>query len=267
MVDLTDDGVRAMLAGSRRDGRSGGHMQQPASNDSPSAPAPTPRLSVVVMAFNEAASVASVVHELDDELRRLGENYEILLIDDGSSDGTGAIADGLTAALPALRVHHHGDNRGLGGVYRTGFAEVRGELVTFFPADGQFPATILAAYLPAIADADMILGVLPRRNDGQLARLLSFGERALLRLLFGRFPRFQGILMFRTELLRGTPLVSQGRGWTVLMEFILRKARAGARIKNVPITLRPRGSGVSKVNNLRSIVSNLRQVLALRLSL
>jgi glycosyltransferase involved in cell wall biosynthesis len=240
-------------------------MQQ-ASSDSPPA-VPGPRLSVVIMAWNEAASLASVARELDDELRRLGESYEILVIDDGSSDGTSAIADQLATSLPALRVHHHGDNRGLGGVYRTGFAEARGELLTFFPADGQFPASILASYLPAMADADLVLGVLPERDDGRLAQLLSFAERALLRLLFGHFPRFQGILMFRTHLLRGTCLVSRGRGWTVLMEFILRQARAGARIKNVPITIRPRASGTSKVNNLRSIVSNLRQVLGLRLSL
>jgi hypothetical protein len=86
-------------------------------------------------------------------------------------------------------------------------------------------------------------------------------------MLFGHFPRFQGILMFRRALLDGTRLVSRGRGWTVLMEFILRQARAGARIKNIPITIRPRAGGVSKVNDLRSVVSNLRQVLALRLYL
>ena len=73
--------------------------------------------------------------------------------------------------------------------------------------------------------------------------------------------------MFRRSLLDGAQLVSQGRGWTVIMEFILRQARAGARIKNLPITIRPRRDGASKVTNLRSITSNLRQVLALRLKL
>lgn len=242
-------------------------MPQKLHSDAVSMAPPAPRISVVIMAWNEAASVEAVAHELRAELVRLGESFELLLIDDGSSDGTGRIADELAATLPGLRVHHHEVNRGLGGVYRTAFAEVRGELVTFFPADGQFPASILADYLPAMVDTDMILGVLPDREDGPLAKLLSFGERALLRVLFGHFPRFQGILMFRTRLLRDTALVSQGRGWTVLMELILRQVRAGARIKNLPITMRPRASGTSKVNNLRSIVSNLRQVLALRVSL
>lgn len=226
-----------------------------------------PYVSVVIMAWNEAATLAAVAREIHQELVRLAASFEILVVDDGSTDGTGQLADELVHALPGLRVHHHGANLGLGAVYRTAFALARGELLTFFPADGQFAASIIGAYLPAMGDADMILGVLPDRGGPVSARLLSLAERLLLRGLFGDFPRFQGILMFRRALLRGTTLYSQGRGWTVLMELILRQARAGARIKNFPITIRPRASGRSKVNNLRSILSNLRQVLALRLTL
>jgi glycosyltransferase involved in cell wall biosynthesis len=229
--------------------------------------APAPHISVVVMAFNEAASLAKVTAELHGELASLGTSYELLIVDDGSSDGTGRIADALAATLAGVRVHHHGVNLGLGAVYRTSFAEARGDLVTFFPADGQFPATIIGRYVAAMDDTDMILGILPDRGGPVTARLLSLAERLLLRALFGHFPRFQGIVMFRRGLLDGTRLVSQGRGWTVLMEFILRQSRAGARIKNLAITIRPRADGASKVNNLRSITSNLRQVLALRLHL
>jgi glycosyltransferase involved in cell wall biosynthesis len=228
---------------------------------------PTPRISVVLMAFNEAASLAAVTAEIHGELARLGMGHELLIIDDGSSDGTSAIADEMATTFPGVRVCHHEVNLGLGGVYRTGFAQARGELVTFFPADGQFPATIIGRYLAAMEDADIILGTLPERGGPAAGRLLSLAERLLLRALFGRFPRFQGIMMYRSSLLDGTRLVSQGRGWTVLMEFILRQARTGARIKNIAITIRPRADGVSKVNNLRSIASNLRQVLALRLHL
>jgi dolichol-phosphate mannosyltransferase len=219
------------------------------------------------MAYNEAASLDAVAREIHDELARIGTSYELLLVDDGSSDGSSAIADQLGGSLSGTRVVHHDGNRGLGAVYRTGFAEARGELLTFFPADGQFPATIIGQYLAAIDGVDMILGTLPDRRDALFARALSFAERLLLRALFGHFPRFQGIVMFRRSLLDGVVLASHGRGWTVLMELILRVERKGARIKNLPITLRPRASGTSKVNNLRSIVSNLQQVLALRLHL
>jgi glycosyltransferase involved in cell wall biosynthesis len=227
----------------------------------------SPRLSVVVMAFNEVASLQATVGEIHTELVRLGESYEVLIVDDGSTDGTGAMAATLATALPGVRACHHATNLGLGGVYRTGFAEARGDLLTFFPADGQFAAALIADYLAAIDDADMVLGVLPERDDSVAGKLLSAAERVLLRALFRNFPRFQGILMFRRRLLDRTPLLSQGRGWTVLMELILRQARSGARIKNIAIRVRPRSHGTSTVNNLRSIVSNLRQVLGLRLYL
>jgi len=227
----------------------------------------SPHVSVVLMTYNEAASLEPVAREIHHELDRLGCAYELLIVDDGSSDGSSAIADRLGQTLDGTRILHHQENRGLGGVYRTAFAEARGELLTFFPADGQFPAGIIGQYLDAIDGTDMILGTLPGRHDTLAGRLLSRGERLLLRVLFGHFPRFQGIVMFRRALLDGMVLTSRGRGWTVLMEFILRAERGGARIKHLPITLRPRTSGKSKVNNLRAIVSNLRQVLELRLRL
>lgn len=219
---------------------------------------------MVVLAFNEVANLTSAIGELASELARLGVDHELLLIDDGSTDGTGALADTLASGLPSMRVVHHAINLGLGGGYRTGFSQARGRYVTFFPADGQFPAAIIGQYLPLMPDADLILGYLPERRDSIVAKGLSYAERLLYRLLFGAMPTFQGIMMFRRSLLDVIPLHAQGRGWTVSMELILRVARGPYRIKNVPITLRPRMSGVSKVNNLRSIASNLRQVLALR---
>jgi len=228
---------------------------------SPSMTAPT--LTVVIMAYNEAASLGAVWDEIQTELERTGVTYEILLVDDGSTDGTAEICDALAKVHPIGRVIHHRPNQGLGGVYRTGFREARGTWLTFFPADGQFPATIIGQYLAHLDGTDMILGYLPERDGPLTGKLLSLAERRLFRALFGYFPKFQGILMFRRSLLDKHPLVSQGRGWTVLMEFILRATRGGAIHTSLPIQLRPRQSGHSKVNNLRSVASNLRQVLAL----
>ena len=226
-----------------------------------------PTLTVVIMAYNEAASLRPVSDEILAELERSGVTHEILFIDDGSTDGTADICDVLAKTYPVCRVIHHRPNLGLGGVYRSGFREARGKWLTFFPADGQFPATIIGHYLTHIDGTDMILGYLPERDGPLTSKLLSQAERWLFRALFGDFPRFQGILMFRRSLLEKHRLVSQGRGWTVLMEFILRATRGGARHTSLPIHLRPRQSGHSKVNNLRSISSNLRQVLALRMKL
>lgn len=219
------------------------------------------------MAYNEVASLEGVARELQAALIRTGRPHEIVIVDDGSTDGTGALADRLALKGRGLRVVHHQPNQGLGGVYRTGFKEARQELVTFFPADGQFSAGIIEQFAPLCAEYDFVLGYLPERARSPLARLLSGAERVLYRVLFGPLPRFQGILMFRRAVLERAPLRSDGRGWAVLMELLIRSSRAGYRMRSVLIELRPRATGASKVQNLRTIVSNLRQVLVLRAQL
>lgn len=215
------------------------------------------------MAYNESGSLEAVTRELKGSLAGLGVEHELLIVDDGSVDGTGAIADRLSTDVAGVRVVHHDVNRGLGGVYRTGFSQARGDLVTFFPADGQFPATILESFLPRMANTDMVLGYLDA-GRGLVGGILSGVERALYRALLGRMPRFQGVFMFRRCLLAQVPLRSEGRGWGVVMELILRIHRAGYRVESVPIAIRPRMSGRSKVQNWLTAWSNFRQLLELR---
>jgi len=219
------------------------------------------------MAYAEAATLDGVVREIHAALVALRRPYEVVIVDDGSADGTGDLADRIAGETAGVRVVHHGTNRGLGGVYRTGFAEARQDFVTFFPADGQFSADLLGRYVALMAEADFVLGYFPPAGRSLAGRVLSWGERLLYRALFGPLPRFQGILMFRRSVLARLPLTSTGRGWAVLMELILRASRAGCRMRSIPIEVRPRRSGVSKVQNLRTITSNLRQVLELRLRL
>jgi glycosyltransferase involved in cell wall biosynthesis len=225
------------------------------------------RVTIVVFAYNEEENIAAVTEEIWNQLGGLNLAFELLIIDDGSLDNTPQIADSLARDLPGVRVVHHLENLGLGGVYRTGFIEALGRFVSFFPADGQFPATIISQFLPLMDDADLVLGYLPDRDSSLLARGLSFSERLLYRVLFGSFPRFQGVLMFRRSLLSDMKLTSEGRGWAVLMEFIIRVSKGGYRVHSVPTTMRPRLAGESKVNNLKTIVSNLVQIFMLKKNL
>lgn len=216
------------------------------------------------MAYNEVQNLAQVVEEVYAVLLSIGHSHEIIIVDDGSTDGTGELADSLQAEIPTARVLHHQQNYGLGGVYRTGFAEAQARFVTFTAADGQFPATIIQQFYPLMSDTDMVLGYLPKRKRSLLAESLSFAERGLYRIILGPMPKFQGIVMFRRDLLDRFDLQSTGRGWAVLMELIIRASRGGYRLVSVPTEMRPRISGRSKVNNLPAIWANLKQVVALR---
>jgi dolichol-phosphate mannosyltransferase len=219
---------------------------------------------VVILAFNEEGSLEAVVAEIDSVLQTLGRDYELIIVDDGSTDSTGAIADRLARQNMRIRVAHHPLNKGLGEAYRTGFALAQCDLITFFAADGEIPAVTIKEFTPLMEKSDMVLGYLPRRNASLLAKSLSKAERMLLWLLFGSFPRFQGVFMLRRALLSALELKSRGRGWTVVMELIIRASRGGYKIVSAPTEMRPRMSGKSKVKNLRTISDSLRQVFALR---
>jgi glycosyltransferase involved in cell wall biosynthesis len=221
-------------------------------------------VTVVVMAFNEVATVEGVLAEILAALEGLGRPHELLVVDDGSNDGTELAVARFAAAHPAARVVRHPENRGLGGVYRTGFAEAKGRFLSFFPADGQFPASILADFRNVADDTDLVLGYLLERPETALGRFLSAVERMMYRVLLGPMPRFQGVFMVRRSMLNGLPLESAGRGWAVVMEMILRLARNGARVVSRPTPYLPRIAGHSKVNNWRTITANLKQLLPLR---
>ncbi len=226
-----------------------------------------PSISVIVMAYNEAGAVAGVLREIDAALAPSGPMYEVLVVDDGSDDGTGNIADDIAASLSSTRVFHHDTNRGIGEVYRTGFGAATGECITFLPADGQFPATIVTQFAPLMADADLVAGYFTDIRRSVPARILSSCERLLYWMMFGNLPRFKGVMMFRRSLLTDLGIEPHGRGWGVLMEILVKARRAGMRIKSAPTPLRARESGHSKVNNLRSVYANLVQAIELRRSL
>jgi hypothetical protein len=154
-------------------------------------------------------------------------------------------------------------NEGLGGVYRTGFAEARSTFVTFLPADGQFPARNLGRFWPLAGDHDLITGYI---SEGRtpVERFLSAVERALIRVWLGPMPRFQGLFMIRREHLASLGLRSAGRGWQIVTEMLLRAARRGLRTIAIPTEFVPRAHGVSKVRNTSTVFRNVQQLIALK---
>lgn len=216
------------------------------------------------MTYNEAGTLREVAEELLAVVASLPGTAELVIIDDGSNDGSGAIADLLAREQPRVRVLHHPRNLGLGGVYRSGFASAKGRYLSFFPADGQFPAGILSEFYSSMESADLVLGYLPTREGALIGRALSLLERLAYRVLLGPMPRFQGVFMVRVETLRAIPLRSQGPGWGIVMEMILRISRGGYRVTTRATTCRPRRLGRSKVTNARSAWANLLQIVLLR---
>ncbi|MBL8678990.1 MAG: glycosyltransferase family 2 protein [Myxococcales bacterium] len=221
-------------------------------------------LTVAILAYNEEANLRWVVEEMAKELESIPEPWEIMIVNDGSSDGTGRVADELAREDARVRVVHHEVNRGLGGGYRTGFDEAKGTFLIFFPADGQFSPDIITRFYRQMGELDMLLGYLPNSKRPLFARAASVAEKILYRVLIGKMPKFQGVLMFRTSLAREIELELSGRGWGIILEFIFRVANGPYRVRSTPTDVRKRISGESKVMNTKTIKANLEQLFALR---
>ena len=217
-------------------------------------------LSLVVPAFNESAVIARAVREAEAALREVCDRFEILVVDDGSTDGTAAVVRSLLADAPHTRLLEHGTNRGYGAALRTGFEAARFDLVAFTDADCQFDLLELAKLLPLADDIPIVVGHRVDRQDPWRRRFLSRGYNLLARTLLGTRVRDCdcALKLFRRAAL--AELLPESRGFFVNAEMLTRARQLGYDVAEVPVTHRPRGGGTSKVS-LREVPKTLRVLL------
>ncbi|WP_028654928.1 polyprenol monophosphomannose synthase [Nocardioides sp. J54] len=213
------------------------------------------RVVMVVPTYNEADNIAWIV----GRLRASQPAVDVLVVDDGSPDGTGAIADGLAAADPAVHVLHRTAKGGLGAAYLAGFAwaldhgyDVVGEM----DADGSHQPEQLQRLLGALLDADLVIGSRwvpggsvvnwPWRRE-----LLSRGGNLYVRLLLGIDVRdaTAGYRLFRRTTLEKLHLESvRSTGYVFQTDLVTRTLRAGLTVREVPIEFVERVRGESKMS-------------------
>ncbi len=218
------------------------------------------RLSLVVPAFNEAAVIARAVAEADDALAGLFDEYEVLVVDDGSSDDTAARVRDAAVGRPAVRLIAHGANRGYGAALRTGFAAARFDLVAFTDADCQFDLADLGP-LAALTDrVPIAVGYRANRQDPWRRKFLSRGYNRLTRFLLGTRVRDVdcALKVFRREVL--AQILPESRGFFVNTEMLTRARQHGYAVAERPVTHRPRAAGDSKVS-LWEVPKTLRVLL------
>jgi dolichol-phosphate mannosyltransferase len=211
---------------------------------------------VVVPTYNERASLAGVVRRLLD----VDADVAVLVVDDGSPDGTGHLADSLAAANPRVSVLHRPAKSGLGTAYLAGFqiAQQHGyEIVVEFDADGSHQPEELPALLAAVeAGADLAIGTrwMPggRVENWALHRkLISRAGTRYARIMLGSHLHdiTSGFRAFRTSVVAGLDLASaNSHGYCFQIELAWLVERSGSRITEVPITFIERTTGSSKMS-------------------
>jgi dolichol-phosphate mannosyltransferase len=205
-------------------------------------------LSLILPAYNEATGIAEAVAEADDALARFAGDYEILVVDDGSSDATSEVVAEVARARPRVRLLRHEVNRGYGAALRTGFEAARGELVAFTDADGQFDLADLER-LTSLADQfPLVVGYRVRRQDPWRRRFFSWGYNQLVRRLVGTGVRDCdcALKVFRRGALRR--LLPESTHFFVNTEMLARARQLGLRVAEVGVCHRPRRHGHSKVS-------------------
>ena len=229
--------------------------------DAPRERAPIPvSLSVVVPAYNEANNLGRVVEEIVQFLRQHVERFELIVVDDGSSDETPSVLQRLSARFSEVRTIRHPTNRGYGASLRDGFASSRFAWLFFTDADHQFRIDSLLELLPLRDRADLIVGFRRDRRDPWVRRVLSYGYNLLMRLLFGIRVRDIdcAFKLFHRRVLESVQIESQR--FFVNTELLVKAGVHGFHIVERGVDHFPRDFDRSKVS-LREIPRTIREVI------
>jgi glycosyltransferase involved in cell wall biosynthesis len=223
---------------------------------------PLPGLTVVLPCHNEEENVAAAVGAARSAARRFARRFEILVVDDGSSDKTGDLAATLERAIPELRVVTHEQNRGYGAAVRSGIRAATMPWILLTDGDLQFDLLELAAFVPHAAHADLVVGRRASRADPLGRRAAAGVWNALVRIVF-RLPVRDvdcAFKLMRTSVVQRADLTADGA--MVSTELLTRALAEGAKVVELDVTHRPRRAGEQSGGSAKVIVRALRELFA-----
>jgi len=219
-------------------------------------------VSLIVPVFNDALSLRHFRNRLlEGELMEIVD--EVILVDDGSTDGSWNLCVEFCEADTRIRAVRHNFNRGLGAAIRTGVVNSRFDTVTWIPSDLQIDPDDLAAAIRCRSRDEMLF--LLRRGRNEMSRnLLSGAAHLVLRLLFRvNLTNHCGIFVLpKATYLENQPITSRAIS---CMELFVRLSALGGRIRTTEVKCHPRRSGVSKTFSFRSAFRSIRELTGLLL--
>jgi len=223
----------------------------------------TPSFSVVVPALNEEANLAPTVEAILGEFGRGGGFLEVLVFDDASTDATGRVAEDLARRDGRVRAFHNPRRLNIGGIYKAGLKEARGEHYLLIPGDNETRVDEIVRGAQHAAAADLVVFFVTNAVvRGTARRLLSRLYVWTVNALFDtRFRYTNGTNIFRTEVLRRIPITTDGFSYQT--EAVVKAARSGVDWVQVGIEIQAREHGVSKALSWRNFTSVVSALFAL----
>jgi glycosyltransferase involved in cell wall biosynthesis len=224
-------------------------------------------ISLFYPLYNEEGNVEEAVRRALTVLPRFADQFEVILVDDGSRDRTGALADRLAELDPRVRVVHHPSNRGYGAALRSGIRASGHEWIFYTDGDNQFDLEEIALLLPLRNDHEIVTGYRMDRRDPWSRKLNAWVFNQAVRVLFRLSLRDVdcAFKLYRSSIFEGMELKSDGA--MIDVEILARARRRGARIAEIGVHHFPRTVGSQTGAKLSVIVRAFRELLRLWWSL
>lgn len=225
------------------------------------------KLSVFFPAYNEEKCLKSTVGKTDKVLRKVAKDYEMIIVDDGSKDKTGEIADRLAAKNKKIKVIHHSSNRGYGAALKSGMYAARFPWIVLIDADGQFDFTEIAKFFSKQkkTGADIVWGYTLKRGVSFVRKVNTFLWHTVVFLFFGLRVKWIdcGFRLFRKEVVDKIPKLESERGAFISSEFLIKAQKAGFKIVEVEVYHYPDLAGGSTGANLKVIFKSFVDLIKL----
>jgi glycosyltransferase involved in cell wall biosynthesis len=226
--------------------------------------ATAPGLSVFFPAYNDGATIASLVITAVQSASKLTPNYEVIVVDDGSSDSTARILSELARVYPRLRIVTHPVNRGYGGALRTGFASATKDVIFYTDGDAQYdPSEIELLWPMMTAGVDLVNGYKISRSDPLHRIVIGRIYHHTVRILFGLRVRDVDcdFRLLRRSIFDRVHL--EKNSGVICLEMMKKIQDAGFRIAEVPVHHYHRAHGQSQFFNFRRVIRTGIDVLKL----
>jgi glycosyltransferase involved in cell wall biosynthesis len=221
-------------------------------------------ISAFFPAYNDGGTIPSMVLTSIMAMRKVTDDFEVIVVNDGSHDYTGEVLDELAARYPELRVIHHGKNRGYGGALRSGFAAAKKEWLFYTDGDAQYDPLELTELVDGLDEGvDVVNGYKIARHDPLSRRIIGRVYHHVVRLAFGF--RLRDVdcdfRLIRRSIFDNIHLESDSG--TICLEMVKKFQDAGYTFAEVPVHHYHRQYGVSQFFNFRRLVRTARQLAEL----
>lgn len=220
-------------------------------------------LTLIIPAYNEEESLRKCVLETHAFLSAAMKDFELIIVDDGSTDNTWDIARELSRTLKNVTAERHKTNMGIGAAIRTGIEASRRELVFYLPADNQMDIRELPLFLEEIGDADIVAGRRVNRVVGLKRLLLSKIYNRMLSLIYGITVQDIGwVKLMRRSAAQSLKLSSNSA--SIDAEILVKAKRLGLKVKEVQVHEMPRTTGEAKGADMLRVIKLFFDVLLIK---